>query len=40
VDAEAEAQRIKTNAEQGLPVPAGETPIIKRRKKALLEGIF
>jgi hypothetical protein len=40
VDAEAEAQRLKTNAEQGLPATAGETPIIKRRKKALLEGIF
>jgi hypothetical protein len=40
VDAEAEAERLKTNAEQGLPVTAGETPIIKRRKKALLEGIF
>jgi hypothetical protein len=40
VDAEAEAQRLKTNAEQGLPVTSGETPIIKRRKKALLEGIF
>jgi DUF3035 family protein len=40
VDAEAEAARLKTNAEQGLSVTAGETPIIKRRKKALLEGIF
>jgi hypothetical protein len=40
VDAAAEAERLKANAEQGLPVTAGETPIIKRRKKALLEGIF
>jgi hypothetical protein len=40
VDPQAEAQRLKTNAEQGLPVTAGETPIIKRRKKALLEGLF
>jgi hypothetical protein len=40
VDAEAEAERLKTNAEQGLPATAGDTPIIKRRKKALLEGIF
>jgi len=40
VDAAAEAERLKTNAEEGLPVTAGETPIIKRRKKALLEGIF
>ncbi len=40
VDATAEAERLKANAEQGLPVTAGETPIIKRRKKALLEGVF
>ena len=40
VDPEAEAARLKTNAGQGLPVTPGETPIIKRRKKALLEGIF
>ena len=40
VDPEAEAARLKTNAEQGLPATAGDTPIIKRRKKALLEGIF
>jgi hypothetical protein len=40
VDPEAEAARLKTNAEQGLPTTEGETPIIKRRKKALLEGIF
>ena len=40
VNAPAEAERLKTNAEQGLPVTAGETPTIKRRKKALLEGLF
>lgn len=40
VDPTAEAERLKANAEQGLPVTAGETPIIKRRKKALLEGVF
>ncbi len=40
VDAAAEAERLKANAEQGLPVTEGETPIIKRRKKALLEGLF
>ncbi|HXV25770.1 MAG TPA: DUF3035 domain-containing protein [Alphaproteobacteria bacterium] len=40
VDAAAEAERLKANAEQGLPVTAGETPVIKRRKKALLEGVF
>ena len=40
VDAAAEAERLKNNTEQGLPVTAGETPIIKRRKKALLEGLF
>jgi hypothetical protein len=40
VDASAEAARLKNNAEQGLPVTAGDTPVIKRRKKALLEGLF
>jgi hypothetical protein len=40
VDPNAEAARLKNNAEQGLPVTAGDTPVIKRRKKALLEGLF
>ena len=40
VDAGAEAERLRENAEAGKPVTAGETPTIKRREKALLEGVF
>ena len=40
VDAAAEAERLRENAEAGKPVTAGETPTIKRREKALLEGVF
>ena len=40
VDAGAEAERLRENAEAGKPVTAGETPTIKRREKAPLEGIF
>ena len=40
VDAEAEAKRLRENAEAGRPVTAGETPTIRRREKAPLEGIF
>ena len=40
VDAEAEAQRLQENAATGLPPTTGETPVIKRRKRAILEGIF
>lgn len=40
VDAAAEAQRLQENAATGLPPTAGETPLIKRRKRAILEGIF
>ena len=40
VDAEAEAERLRENTEAGRPVTAGETPTIKRREKALLEGVF
>ena len=40
VDAEAEAERLRENAALGKPVTAGETPTIKRREKALLEGLF
>ena len=39
VDAAAEAERLRENAEAGKPVTAGETPTIKRREKALLEGV-
>ena len=40
VDAAAEAERLRENVEAGQPVTAGETPTIKRREKAPLEGIF
>jgi len=40
IDAEKENQRIRENAALGKPVTEGDTPSIKRRKKALLEGIF
>ena len=40
VDAAAEAERLRENAEAGKSVTAGETPTIKRREKAPLEGIF
>ncbi len=40
VDAAGEAQRLRDNAALGEPVTAGETPTIRRREKALLEGIF
>jgi hypothetical protein len=40
VDPQAEQQRLQQNAALGKPVTEGQTPIIKRREKALLEGIF
>jgi len=40
VDAEAEAQRLRTNAALGRPLNEGEVPIIERRRRAPLEGIF
>ncbi|MFQ6018577.1 MAG: DUF3035 domain-containing protein [Kiloniellaceae bacterium] len=40
VDAEEEARRLRENAALGKAVTEGETPTIKRRKKALLEGLF
>lgn len=40
IDAEAEAQRLRENAALGKPATEGETPTIKRRDRALLEGIF
>ncbi len=40
VDAEKEAQRLRENLAAGKPVTEGETPTIKRRKRAPLEGIF
>jgi hypothetical protein len=40
VDPTAEQQRLQENAALGKPVTSGETPVVIRRKKALLEGIF
>jgi hypothetical protein len=40
VDPQAEAQRLRTNAALGQPAGTGETPIIQRRRRGLLEGIF
>lgn len=40
LDASAEAKRLKENAALGKPVSEGETPIIQKREKGLLEGIF
>ena len=40
VDAAAEAERLRENAEAGKAATVGETPTIKRREKAPLEGIF
>jgi hypothetical protein len=40
VDPTAEQQRLQQNAALGQPVTTGTTPTIKRRKKALFEGIF
>ena len=40
VDAAAEAERLRENIEAGRPITEGETPIIRRGDKALLEGVF
>ena len=40
VDPVKEQQRLQENAALGKPVTEGETPVIIRRKRALLEGIF
>jgi hypothetical protein len=40
VDPTAEQQRLQQNAALGQPITTGATPTIKRKKKALLEGIF
>jgi hypothetical protein len=40
VDPTKEAQRLRENAASGKPATEGETVIIERKKKALLEGIF
>ncbi|MFQ5785131.1 MAG: DUF3035 domain-containing protein [Alphaproteobacteria bacterium] len=40
VDPTKEAQRLQEASALGKPPTEGETPIIERRKKAILEGIF
>ena len=40
VDPVGEAQRLRDNAARGASATEGETPTIKRREKALLEGFF
>lgn len=40
VDPTAEQKRLQENAALGKPVTEGETPIIVRKKRGLLEGIF
>ncbi len=40
VDAAKEARRLRENTALGRPVTEGETPIIQRKKRGLLEGIF
>ena len=40
VDPVAEAKRLQENQALGKPVTEGETPIITRRRKGVLEGIF
>jgi hypothetical protein len=40
VDAEAEQKRLQENEALGNPVTEGDTPIIVRKKRGMLEGIF
>jgi hypothetical protein len=40
VDAAKEAKRIQETRALGRPLTEGETPIIERKKKGLLEGVF
>jgi len=40
VDPRKESQRIRENQALGKPANSGETPVIQRRQKGLLEGIF
>ena len=40
IDAQKENQRLRENLALGKATTEGETPIIQRKKKALLEGIF
>ncbi len=40
VDPAEEAKRLKENAALGKPVTEGDTPVIKRKRKGILEGII
>jgi Protein of unknown function (DUF3035) len=40
VDAKAELKRLQENAALGQPLTQGPTPVIVRKKRAVLEGIF
>ena len=40
VDPERETQRMRENAALGRPVNEGDTPTIRRRRKAPLESLF
>ena len=40
VDADAEARRLRANQALGHALGEGETPVIERRRRALLEGVF
>ncbi|MEE2760034.1 MAG: DUF3035 domain-containing protein [Pseudomonadota bacterium] len=40
VDAAQEKKRIQRNQAAGLPLNTGDTPVVMRKKKALLEGVF
>lgn len=40
IDAQKEERRLRENLALGKPVTAGQTPVIERKKRALLEGIF
>jgi hypothetical protein len=40
VDAQRESQRLRENAALGKPTNDGDVPVIRKRKKALLEGIL
>jgi hypothetical protein len=40
VDASAEAERLRQNAEAGKPATEGETPTIKRKRRGILDGLI
>lgn len=40
IDPAAEQQRLQENAALGVPITTGETPVIERKQKGLLEDLF